>query len=479
MRRSLAFVLPLALYVASAYRDVMYWDIGEMDTVPYILGIAHPPGMPLYTLAGFAFTHLLPIGSVAFRMSLLSALAMAATAWIVATLVTDETGDEPAALAAALLFATGGVAWAHGTRAEVHALAALAFASIALLLLRWCRNGSPRTFYLAAAAFGCGIAIHPVVGFSILGFIAAVMYRASFDVETSVLIRGCALAAALAAAFTAYLPLRSAWIDAHGLDPLAAYGMNGSAFWNYGDPAHPAGLAALLTGSDITVGEDRLGMNGEAFTNGLLRLVTVTFAEFAVFAVLPAVYGGAVLFRRSAARAWVAVLTLVPSAIFGCAFGAESDVDRYFLPFFVLVAMCAGVAIAAVPRGRAALLAAAGACALFLLVSQRQFFMQPRDDRAVLEADAVLRATPPDAVIVATWVLAPPLAYDDYVLHETGGRLIVPAWYGDVEDQLPAWVRARQVFVSGTPQGSVPGFHLERMPAHTELYRVVRDSPSS
>ncbi len=57
-------------------RSVDYWDTGEMQTVPWILGIAHPTGFPAFVLGGFLFSHLVPIGSVAFRMSLFSGIAM-------------------------------------------------------------------------------------------------------------------------------------------------------------------------------------------------------------------------------------------------------------------------------------------------------------------------------------------------------------------------------------------------------------------
>ena len=143
-----AVAIPLAIYLASAYRDVMYWDIGEMDTVPYILGIAHPPGYPLYTLIGWVFTHVLPLGSVAFRMSALSALALAATCWFVWRIVVDGGGDALGGLGAALLFAFGEDTWAHATRAEPHALVALAAVALLCFLLRWlahaarCARGS-------------------------------------------------------------------------------------------------------------------------------------------------------------------------------------------------------------------------------------------------------------------------------------------------------------------------------------------------
>jgi len=109
---------------------------------------------------------------------------------------------------------------------------------------------------------------------------------------------------------------------------------------------------------------------------------------------------------------------------------------------------------------------------LYLLFSQLHFFNQPHDDRAARDAGEILRATPSNAIVIATWVIAPPLAYYDYVLGQTGARVIVPSWYGEQIDRVPQWIRMRPLFVAGTPQGSVPGYHLERMPTQTELYRV-------
>jgi hypothetical protein len=473
--RSLAFLLPLALYVASAYHDVMYWDIGEMDTVPYILGIAHPPGLPLYTLIGWLFTHLFPIGSVAFRMSVVSALGMSLAAWVVAAIVADETQNDAAGVGAALLFATGSVAWAHATRAEAHALVVPATLLYAMYLLRWVRSGRNRDLSIAAIAFGCAVAVHPIALAAGGAAIVAIVVRTADDLPWRTLAAASGLCVAIAAASYAYLPLRSAWIDAHHAEPLARYGLTGSAFWNYDDPATRSGFETLISGRRVGVGGVRFGMTNDQFIAGFVHLAASLYSELLPFALVAGSIGIAVFALRNGTRALIMLLALVPGSLFACAFGAESDPDRYFLPLFAL--FCAGVGfVASVPARRFASVGVSVLTAIALVAVNRGFFHQPFDDRAAVEVRDVLAHTPSHAIVIATWVMAPPLAYSSYVEHRAGDRAIVPGWYGEAEDQIPGWTARYPVFVSGTPEGSVAGFHLERVPSITELYRVVRDS---
>jgi Protein of unknown function (DUF2723) len=460
----LSFSLPLALYVASAYHAVMYWDVGEMDTVPYILGIAHPPGFPLYTLLGWAFTHLVPLGSVAFRMSLLSALAMSAVCWLI---------FRTAGIIAALLFAFGVDTWTHATRAEAHALVALAFAAILFYTLRWLHEGQTRDLYAAALALGLGIAVHPIVATALPGLLAAIIARAH-ETTPRTLRNAAVIACVSAAVWFGYLPLRSAYVNAQHLDPAAAYGIAGGAFWNYGDPVVVDNFAALVTGRDVGVDDVRYGFTAHAYAQGVVHFVQLAVVELTPIGLVLAIAGLIVFFRRDLTGAIVATATMAPSALFAFGFAAESDVDRYFLPAFTLLAICAGYAVTSIQRrpGRIVAFACAGLAIVYLVFSQPHFFDQPRDDRAAREAAEIVRATPHDAIIIATWVIAPPLAYDAYVLRRTGQRTIVASWYGDQIDSVPHWTALHPVYVAGTPQGSVPGFRLERMPTHAELYRV-------
>ena len=76
----LTFFLALGLYVLTLAPTVatIFDDSLEFQLVTYLLGIAHPTGYPLYTLLGWLFTRL-PVGDVAFRVNLMSAVFGALT----------------------------------------------------------------------------------------------------------------------------------------------------------------------------------------------------------------------------------------------------------------------------------------------------------------------------------------------------------------------------------------------------------------
>src|SRR5476651_781898 len=54
-------------------------DSGELITAAAKFGVGHPPGYPLWTMSGFLLSHILPFGSLAWRINLLCALFGAAS----------------------------------------------------------------------------------------------------------------------------------------------------------------------------------------------------------------------------------------------------------------------------------------------------------------------------------------------------------------------------------------------------------------
>ena len=111
-------------------------DSGELITVAYTLGVAHPPGYPLYTLLAKLFT-LIPIGTIAWRVNLFSATCGAGAATILFLAAARWSGSLWAALAAASLFAFSPRVWPHAVTAEVFALNNLFIAGLIYLTVRF------------------------------------------------------------------------------------------------------------------------------------------------------------------------------------------------------------------------------------------------------------------------------------------------------------------------------------------------------
>ncbi len=63
------------VYTQTIARTVGFIDSGELATVPYVLGIAHPTGYPLWTLATHIFSHLPIAHEEIVRLNIFCALA--------------------------------------------------------------------------------------------------------------------------------------------------------------------------------------------------------------------------------------------------------------------------------------------------------------------------------------------------------------------------------------------------------------------
>ncbi len=65
-----------------------YRDAGEMCNVITTLGIAHPPGYPLYTFLGKIWITIFPLGNTAYKLNIFSALCSSlSTVFFMLTLI--------------------------------------------------------------------------------------------------------------------------------------------------------------------------------------------------------------------------------------------------------------------------------------------------------------------------------------------------------------------------------------------------------
>jgi hypothetical protein len=143
----LVAILALAIYAGTVATDLTWSnygsDGGELATSAVTLGVPHPPGYPLYVLLGKIFAAFIPIGTVAFRLNLLSAVLMSTAAgFLTATLLSLTPPGEKSSpflatapyVAAGLSFALTPLVWGQANVTEVHPLALALLAALLWML---------------------------------------------------------------------------------------------------------------------------------------------------------------------------------------------------------------------------------------------------------------------------------------------------------------------------------------------------------
>ncbi|XP_052639504.1 transmembrane protein 260 isoform X3 [Harpia harpyja] len=111
-----------ALYTATLPPTLPGGDAGELITAAYELGVAHPPGYPLFTLLAKLATGLLPVGSPAYRVNLLCGLLGAAAASLLFYTVFRLSGSYAGGILAAGVFSFSRLTWQWSIAAEVFSL---------------------------------------------------------------------------------------------------------------------------------------------------------------------------------------------------------------------------------------------------------------------------------------------------------------------------------------------------------------------
>jgi len=264
------FAVALAVYVATTAPDVLPADAGEFQLAAALLGVAHPPGFPLYTMVGHLFVRLLPWGMPAYRLNLMSAVVAASTLVLVARatrvwarrLAASSLAALTGGLVAALTLGTATTFWAQATIASKRPLTvffvALAFYALSRFAAAEDARGAGRALVLFGLALGLGLG-QDGLGFASILFVA--VYALLIDPRLAVQPRRWfrpALAGLAGLLPLAYLPIRGAMgaiLAPEGLDTLPGFlhhflglGFSGDmfAFANLADLPHRVALLPTL-----------------------------------------------------------------------------------------------------------------------------------------------------------------------------------------------------------------------------------------
>ncbi|HEC21832.1 MAG TPA: DUF2723 domain-containing protein [Chloroflexi bacterium] len=381
----------LALGWLTLARGLLPADAGEFQLVAARLGVAHPPGYPLYTLLGWLFTRMTPYDPLR-GVNLFSAVTAALAMTLAGRAARRLSGNAWAGLATSSVLIVAASVWVTATQASIRPLTAFFTALCLERLAAYRQTRSPRTLAGFGLAFGLGVAHHPSLIFPGAFFLIYLLL-----VEPSLIRqprRWIGAVGAFAAGFLPwlYLPVRGAMGAPLAPADLATWG----GFWRHvlargfaGDFFYFRTLPELA---------DRLAIWGN-----ILRL------EWGLLIPLLMAVGAVILLRRE----WRAFVLLGGGAalhsLITMTYRAPQTVE-YLIPAYVALAVMAGAGIGLARRGSRLLLTLTLTAALAHGAGQwPSLAYLARDDSTRVYAESIFEQAPPDAVVLANWHRAMPL----------------------------------------------------------------------
>jgi Protein O-mannosyl-transferase TMEM260-like len=368
------FLVALVVYSWTLAPAVTLTDSGELIVAAYGLGVAHPPGFPLWVMLAH-LASLVPVGSVAVRINFSSvvfaALACAMLTLVVAELlVTASCFAAPRrrnkaarqssniessnaggllmiapAVGAGLLMAFSRTLWAYATITEVYALNALLVLLVFFLVVRWRRriiemrtdsSAADAThdtwIYAAAFIFGLAMGVHHVTVALTLPAIAVVVYRTE----------GLKFFASRRFLYAALISI-TALILVYSYLPWAA---SRSPAMNWGNPRSLQEIWWHITGRQYRV---FFSFSPAAMEAQFIEFCRMALREFG-FAWLPlpvflAAAGFASAYKRDRTVFWFLLLIALADLTYALSYEIAEDKDAYYLPAFISIAIAAGLGI--------------------------------------------------------------------------------------------------------------------------------------
>jgi hypothetical protein len=192
-------LLSFAVYVQTLLPGVGWGDIARFQYVAQVWGIPHRFGYPLYIAISRLFGYL-PVGNLAYRVNLMSAVFAALAAVVVCLIVMRLVDDWVAAASAALSFAFSRALWGQAVVAEVYTLNVFLIGVVVLILLIWHQRRKIGWLYLGVGLYALSFGNHMTVVTLVPAVVYLILvtdYRVLLDLKKVVILVGLTLLGAL------------------------------------------------------------------------------------------------------------------------------------------------------------------------------------------------------------------------------------------------------------------------------------------
>jgi hypothetical protein len=403
------FMITGLVYSLSLSRTINSFDSAIFTTAAYSLGIVHAPGYPLYLLLGH-LAELIPLGSIALRINLLSAFFGSLTIVTVFFCGYRLTDDIWSSAFAALILGLSRLFWQNSVITEVYTLAAFFTALIILLTIQLAQ--SPSGFGLVKLSFFFGLSLTHHISSVLLGpwllfFVFLTVRKQRIKLRYWLF---SVLFGLLPLIIYLYLPLRFL------SNPTLNYVSN---YFDV-DLASLKGIIWMLTGRMF--GPE---MFGRSLGDGLIQgfsLVTEVWLNFIGIGILISLYGLYFLYRSSKPLFIFSCGSVVTYLFFYSNYNVI-DIKQMILPVLVLLTPPMALGLHNVDEyfkrkmvrresaDRLSTKLIFSSLVIILITSNWFFVDRSHDEQAYQFAKVVMSSVAPNSLILGQWTTAPLLDY--------------------------------------------------------------------
>lgn len=382
-------------------------DSAELTVGAYSLGIVHGPGYPLYLLLVKLLMELVPVGDIAYRANLFSALCLAGIAPLLYYILTTLLADRLLAASATLIGLWSRQIWLVGLYAEIYAPQMFTLtACCAGLVAVWQVRDHPvrlrRRTLIVGVLVGLMVAMAPA-NILFVPLVIVVLIGARVPWSWAALSGGVSLI--IFAVLALYLPIRSA------ADPpinLAGEYTSAGEFQPY-DLQSPAQLMWYLRGGQF---DGMFFSTGFLSLRGMLHTLTWLGLNYLGIGVLAGAIGWWELYTQRRGLFGLCLLALLPYAYFFSHYGAP-DVHTMLGPVFLIWTLPLAVGLRVLGTYYPGWLRRGLLIALPLILLVINFpLVDSSDDDSMREyAETLLADVPENAAIFGIWWEVTPLQY--------------------------------------------------------------------
>lgn len=457
------------IYFKTALPSVGFHDVGDLQTSVALLDIPHPTGFPTYVLLGKLLISIFPVGEIAWRVNILSAVYSLGALLFLGLFIRSFTKDKYFYLIGITVLGLSKDFWNYAGIADTHSLSRVFLSILLFVFLILVKKLTSKNVFLFSLLLGLGLGNHLFLLYSLPGFFIwflILLINRKLQIELKMILISF-LGFFLGISVYLFLPLRTYF--GSPFSPVRNF-LDLSYFINYTSGSSFHGL--MYQGGVMVI--------ASKMVEGLSYLREAIYLPGVLLGLLGILYG---LKKYS-----VISLSLLVMFFSFLAFSTNyptSDPTRYYLSFILVYSIFVSLGAIFIKqvifkymRRFFILKRLLNIIFIFfilyfvnnLFISNYHLVDKSNSYQAADYTQEIFTKLPQNSVIISWWNYTTPLRYRKYVLNQRNDLLIIIASQNEWLDYVNKYIGLKDIYLVDREQRVEQHYKVE---SFSKVYHVL------